>query len=77
MFSKIAAAVLTATVIAGGSVATATSASAGYFHHHGYYAPHYVYRPYVNYYYAPACHYKTVQIWTYHGPAWVEKKVCY
>jgi hypothetical protein len=66
-----------ATMAAGMTAATTSSAQAGYgykhhygFKHHGFYKPHF-YVPRVH------CFYKPKKVWTYHGPVWVSKRVCY
>ncbi|MEJ1159796.1 hypothetical protein [Prosthecomicrobium sp. N25] len=69
-----------ATLATGMTAATTSSAEAGYFvkvkhGHHGFHG--HFYRPRFYYPAYHSCFWKPRQIWTYHGPAWVSKRVCY
>jgi hypothetical protein len=85
MFTRTFAAIATAAVLAAGSVAIATPAQAG--HHGGFVVKfkghgHFGHGGYGHGYgyghvYVPTCFIKHVQVWTYHGPAIVAKKVCH
>lgn len=68
-----------AVVATGALTATASTAEAGHKHfkvykpfkHHNFYHK----RVYFPRHYG--CFWKKTKVWTYHGPVWVSKKVCY